>query len=1102
MQNNNLDNFNKFTIQKSFAISAGAGSGKTYTLSRRYTNAVLGFDFFIEDESQDNFIEKKDDNRVELSQIVTMTYTEAAALEMKERIFDLMQKVIEFDNLSLDDGDYDSIKMGMDKLDESDKQYVKDTLQNALDNSNSAFISTIHSFCLDTISVNSDIAKIDAKLDIIQDDEKQKILDEIRFKVFSSDENETLKTFSSYDKFRALQIIEKYTANNQFRLSFDKFVENSIDIDTYKDMIKELYPLPDINNEVYDEIENSSDKDIRKKWFQEYVENFENFEAKPWNSFTIETITKSGKNKGQVKQSALGLGMNKFPFLTDIKEQYEEYLKVYSIIEDYKEQEFINQLKLIHNLLNTIYDKYQARLKQEQKIDFDSIITLTDKIVGQISNKYEYIMVDEFQDTNSTQNSIVNKISKDKNLFIVGDAKQSIYSFQGAELEVFNGAVSSITTVPMNINYRSDKKILSFVNDIFKELFEDDIKQDNLISSNFKARFTTDDKLISNSKDDGTVEFLISQDIDHHSSDGVQYNEIAKFIKAIKDDTIEGYDEVKEKIKQKEKAIAILFDSKGHMLKLKRELNNLGIECKVSATEEFYATKEINDIFLVLKATLLLKLPLEKLIPKHRYFIAGALRSNILRYNEAEILTLLENIEEIKKIFTPYIEQFDNLKISDFIKFIVDSSNLFETYLYLGDISQRAANIEKLLEQIIVYESGNDVNIWNYIKELERLIYFAKDLKEDEAFYKSDNVESIELCTIHSTKGLAYPMVILAQSEKSLHANSSGDMGLSFSTFTLNQNNNNNIDTYSAVGFKIGAYEPLIYRILKQISRNKHEAEKKRLLYVALTRAEHNLIIAGSVYEIKVKATKKNPEPDPIINYSKFSYLNMIADQTFGATAQELLDGSAENLSFVNKEIFKNIVGEKLDPLKYDVVALDNRIVKFKNSTKEIASDNKEHIVNENISAQAIIGTAIHSILERYWQKLDDENILKTIYFKYSIFDEVSKEKIKKYIDNFKSSSVYEKLKSGVEYQFELKINLFEDDKQIEGIIDLVYFDLGLDGWIIVDFKSNSLKGVKDLDKFTKENGYDKQLENYERLCGSKGMKVVGKMLLWLDKNV
>ena len=89
---------NKFTIQKSFAINAGAGSGKTYTLSRRYINALLGFDFFREEYATQNsyFGELKP---VKVSQIVTITYTEAAALEMKGRIFELVKKILDFKTL-------------------------------------------------------------------------------------------------------------------------------------------------------------------------------------------------------------------------------------------------------------------------------------------------------------------------------------------------------------------------------------------------------------------------------------------------------------------------------------------------------------------------------------------------------------------------------------------------------------------------------------------------------------------------------------------------------------------------------------------------------------------------------------------------------------------------------------------------------------------------------------------------------------------------------------------------------------------------------------------------------------------------------------------
>ena len=739
---------NKFTIQESFAISAGAGSGKTYTLSRRYINAVLGFDFFVENKNQSNYIAHKAKNKADVSEIVTMTYTEAAALEMKERIFELMQKVIDFDSLNPKNGDYESIEMGMDGLSTTEKNYVKETLQNALNNSNNAFISTIHSFCLNTITANSDIAEVDSKLEIIQDDEKKKLLDEIRFEIFSSDESETLELFSSFNKFKANQIIEKYTTDSQFRMSFDEFLLSPIDEQTYRAMIKELVPVPQVSSELMDEVLSAKDAQAREIWLHDYLKNFDTFEAQVWKNASASQDKAPVLKKDSLLKEFVATAQKELP-------------QIYTLgFDEEKEKEYLANLIHIHDMLKKIHIRYTEQLKAEQKTDFDSIIALTAKIVGDVQHNYKYIMVDEFQDTNALQNKIVKKISENKNLFIVGDAKQSIYSFQGAELEVFNTAVSEHATVAMNKNFRSDKKILSFVNDVFKELFEQTGDEETLISSNFKASFTKDDELLANSEEDGKVEFLISKDVDHHFSEGVQYKDIAKFIKGISSGKISGYEDIKKKMDANEKAIGIVFDSKSKMLQLKKELNLLGLECKVSATEDFYATREINDIFLVLKSASFLKLPLERLTAKQRYMIAGALRSSAMRYNEAEILELLNgDVSKLQEIFSFVIEKLQSLQISSLIKFVVDETELYDAYLYLGDIAQRAANIEKLIEQAIMFESSAKSDIYTYLKDLEHSIYFNQDSKEDEAFYKSDNVESIEICTIHSTKGLAYPMV-------------------------------------------------------------------------------------------------------------------------------------------------------------------------------------------------------------------------------------------------------------------------------------------------------------------------------------------------------
>jgi len=978
---------NKFSIQESFVISAGAGSGKTYTLSRRYINAVLGFDFFTHNKNHKSFIEYKDSKKAEVSEIVTITYTEAAALEMKERIFSLMEKIIEFDTLSKKDSDFNSINCGMKKLNKTEKKYVINRLKNAIKNSNSAFISTIHSFCLEIISKHSDIAKLDSEIEIIQDDEKEKILDDVIFNTIQENEKLSIEIFKINNRFQINQLIQKYCTNANFRNNLDNFFQNPLNLETYKEIIKEL----DI------------DKDIE--------------------------------------------------------------------IDEEKEKKFTENLQKSYQFIQIIFNKYKTALKKENKMDFDSIIEITASIVDKIKNNYKYILVDEFQDTNFLQNKIISKIAKNKNLFLVGDSKQSIYAFQGAELEVFHNAIKEFEQEPMNINYRSDKKILEFVNNIFRSLFKIDSEK-KLIDSNFKAKFNKEDELqpSSKSKKDGTVEFLISIEEGYNQIDN-QMKNIAKFIKAIIDDKISGYEEVKQKIKNKEKAIGILFDSSTKMLDLKKELDKLGISAKISATENFYHTREINDIFLVLKSIEILKRK-NQLNNKDKFYIAGALRSTIIRKNEEEIIKLLNNINSIKEIFSIYMNQ--NLTISKLIKFIVDESKMLDIFVYLGELHQRNANIEKLIHQAIEFEMHNSSDLYKYLDELQKNIYF-KNVKEDEAFYKAENLESIEICTIHSTKGLAYPMVILAQSEKNLSSNASGDMGLSFNSFSIQGKQ------YTAVGFKIDEYEPLVYRTLKEISKEKHKAEKKRLLYVALTRAEHNLIISGSIYQKK----------DKTIGLSDDSYLQWIVT-ALDIEKEDLFFKTTNKINFINNKQIENIKGQALSPNHYEIVEYTEDKIEFSNKIKKTASNSKK--IQNNLIKQARVGTIIHSILEKYWNKLEERDIIKNLSFKYALSD-TEQEKIKNYIQNFINTPTYKKLKEGVKHFFELEVS----DSNTNGIIDLLYFD---NGWIIVDFKSNNTQNITNLEKFAKENKYDEQLKTYKQLCNSKGIDIKETKLLFLDNGV
>jgi ATP-dependent exoDNAse (exonuclease V) beta subunit len=288
-------------------------------------------------------------------------------------------------------------------------------------------------------------------------------------------------------------------------------------------------------------------------------------------------------------------------------------------------------------LLKQIKAAYDAALYERQMTDFDTIISRTAEIVGEITHDFRYIMVDEFQDTNLTQYEIVRRLAEGRNLFVVGDSKQSIYAFQGAEIEVFNNAVTrapfSGGPVNMSVNYRSDGVVLDTVNRIFEKLLAKNERL-KLIAQNFEATPQKLEVSKPEKRGKGSFRYLIASNEYEEEEKLDEMQSIAQFLEDVVRGRQEAYEEITRLIDGNEKAVAVLFDSRTQMLELKRILRERGIDAKVSASENFYHTKEINAIFNVLKAAQMHSKMSEKWTEKQRYFIAGALRSNILKVED------------------------------------------------------------------------------------------------------------------------------------------------------------------------------------------------------------------------------------------------------------------------------------------------------------------------------------------------------------------------------------------------------------------------------------------------------------------------------------
>ena len=678
-------------------------------------------------------------------------------------------------------------------------------------------------------------------------------------------------------------------------------------------------------------------------------------------------------------------------------------------------------------------------------------------------------MVDEFQDTNATQFEIVqNACNKDTNLFVVGDAKQSIYSFQGAEIEVFNDAIKNKALFQseedMNINHRSDGVVLDSVNNIFKKLLEKD-NSNTLIGHNYEAEPQALHVYDKERAKKGSFKFLITsqeyltQDEKEQMQEKDELDTIANFISNIHQDKINNYAHISELIKKQEKAIAIVFDSSTKMLKLKQKLKEKGIYAKVSASEHFYYTKEINDIFNVLKAIDILsnREADQQLDSTQKYFIAGAMRSNIIRCDENSIKIHLHN-NTIPDRLQDYIQKSKNMTLSQLVKYIYDDSNILGVYTHFDDIEQRSANLSKFLTLCLDYENSNESNLQNFLSLIENNIYFS-DAKEDEAFFKSNGTNSIEICSIHSTKGLAYPLVLLANSEKGLYSQITSD-ALKHNNITLNG------ERKEIVGFKIEEYTPLSHRVLKQIDKLKHLAEKKRLLYVALTRAKHDVVISATLKRKK----------DDTLSLREDSYLYMICN-SLDIDTNELFDQNEKYcIKTINKDV--SVKNNAIEYIQYDL-----KPIEFKSLKKESATATNKTQTQDKKTAY--LGTQTHKIIELYWRVFQTNS--DVILDKMMIFDKEDRQAITKNMRSFYMSDVYQLLKNGVEYHFELEFNV--DGKT--GFIDLIYFDKEQDGWVIVDFKTGSETDAKN-------KKYQEQLDFYKNIVETLGCKVVDAKLLWL----
>ena len=407
-------------------------------------------------------------------------------------------------------------------------------------------------------------------------------------------------------------------------------------------------------------------------------------------------------------------------------------------------------------VVSKIYYEYQKRLKQNNALDFDDIILKTVQLFAQnpdvldkYREKFKYIMVDEYQDTNTCQYNLIRQLSsKHRNLCVVGDDDQSIYGWRGANIRNildFEKDFKNATVIKLEQNYRSTQTILDAANSVIGNNFNR--KSKSLWTDNEKGE-AIKIKRLENDIDEAL--FIVS--------------EIERGIKAGRD----------------YKDFAILYRNNALSRIIEDRLVKNSIPYRLLGGVPFYTRREIKDIMCYLKALYnpLDDIAIKRIINVPKRGIGNATVEKLSIYamqNDMSIFEAILNVSEIpdlktrskkllefSKLILDLQEDALNLNISTLIETIMEKTEYKESLLKEGDedVQDRFKNLGELISKATEFEETNEkTDLTAFLEEVA--------LVADVDNY-SENDDTVVLMTLHSSKGLEFPVVFIAGFEEGI----------------------------------------------------------------------------------------------------------------------------------------------------------------------------------------------------------------------------------------------------------------------------------------------------------------------------------------------
>ncbi|MDR3609878.1 MAG: UvrD-helicase domain-containing protein [Ignavibacteriaceae bacterium] len=817
------------------SLNANAGSGKTFVLSKRYVEIALN-------------------EKIPLNKIVAITFTDKAASELYKKISNCIEELL---TISVNKSD-------IRQLESLRRQLI------------SANISTIHSFCLNILrefpveaELDANIIPINEKLsteliemsvdkmikESLENDDQERIKKLIRMfssKGLLSTELESLvknytKVIFIEDRIYSKspeEIIEYY--NYIIDEYFDKLIGSRITL-IYNDFIR-------INNIVLsDKPDNATALNASPLINRLNQELQKNELIKTLSELRKMLFTKAGKisAKGYLK----GTLREDFQNECEEIELFFDELDIFTPGEN--EYETWRKLSLFGKEILYFFRKslsvYEELKSENGYLDYEDILYKTYNILKNpvvseyLGDKYQYLMIDEYQDTNELQYNIFLPLLdnlKRGNLLVVGDEKQSIYMFREAELEVFRktredisgiSGVASLLTLPDS--FRMNQELCLFTNSLFKNLFHipdplfNEVEHSDLICAR-------------NEDDHGKVEFLFNH-LAEQNSDLESDLVVKRLVNLVNN----------ENGKYKWGDLTVLCRKRKSFSELEKKFAEYKVPFIIMGGKEFYQRQSVYDIYNYFSFLL---------DNNNDTALIGLLRSPFFAFSDDDIYklslydgwTYWQKIAKIKNEEQRWESAYRLLNENTLLSKDIDFSVLFRKLLKESnfipimasrpDGIQEIANIEKLISLTSDFMKEGYKTLYDFVNYLKLSI----EEKDDEPQAPiSEESDAVKIMTLHQAKGLEFPVVVLYKcNETTIKSVIKSKKILADKTFGLLTKIPLHNDYYTSY------LSTSINSLSEFISDKKGMAETKRLLYVGITRAQEHLIISfESNKEIKLQ---------------------------------------------------------------------------------------------------------------------------------------------------------------------------------------------------------------------------------------------------------